>query len=100
MPRGIAQTMYTEIADKVAEVSAAENKELHKIENTLITPVSNEEVLPDPETAESALECSESMDEVYPPVATEDHSSKVCKQFLFVILKLSNNYLKPTRLPY
>ncbi|CAF4786264.1 unnamed protein product [Pieris macdunnoughi] len=77
MPRGIAQTMYTEIADKVAEVTAAENKELKKMEDKLITPVSKEVEMPDPETAESALECSEKMDDVYPPIATEDHSSKI-----------------------
>ncbi|XP_045512714.1 BRCA2-interacting transcriptional repressor EMSY isoform X2 [Pieris brassicae] len=77
MPRGIAQTMYTEIADKVAEVTAAENKELKKMEDKLVTPVSKEVEMPDPETAESALECSEKMDDVYPPIATEDHSSKI-----------------------
>ncbi|CAK1544208.1 unnamed protein product [Leptosia nina] len=79
LPRGIAQTMYTEIADKVAEVAASQNKEVQqKIESEkLVTPVTEVEEIPDPETAESALECNESMDGIYPPIATEDHSSKI-----------------------
>lgn len=82
MPRGIAQTMYTEIADKAAEAAAAENKEIQKrLEaEKLIAPKSNEEEMPDPEgqTAESALPSNDTMDEtMYPPIAMEDQTTKV-----------------------
>uniref|UniRef100_A0A2A4JBH3 ENT domain-containing protein n=1 Tax=Heliothis virescens TaxID=7102 RepID=A0A2A4JBH3_HELVI len=82
MPRGIAQTIYTEIADKAAEVAAAENKEIQKrLEaEKLIAPKSNEEEMPDAEgqTAESALTSNDAMDEtMYPPVAIEDQTTKI-----------------------
>lgn len=82
MPRGIAQTIYTEIADKAAEAAAAENKEIQKrLEaEKLVAPKSNEEEMPDAEgqTAESALASNDAMDEtVYPPVAMEDQTTKV-----------------------
>ncbi|XP_075992646.1 uncharacterized protein LOC142987637 [Anticarsia gemmatalis] len=82
MPRGIAQTMYTEIADKAAEAAAAENKELQKrLEaEKLVAPKSNEEEMADAEgqTAESALNTAEAMDEtMYPPLATEDQTTKI-----------------------
>lgn len=81
MPRGVPQSMYTELADKVAETTAAENKELlKKLEaEKLVAPKSNEEELPDAEgeTAE-AIQTNESMDEMsYPPVAMEDQTSRV-----------------------
>lgn len=81
MPRGIAQTIYTEIADKAAEAAAAENKEIQKrLEaEKLIAPKSNEEEMPDAEgqTAE-ALTSNDTMDEtMYPPVAMEDQTTKV-----------------------
>lgn len=83
MPRGIAQTMYTEIADKAAEAAAAENKEIRKRLETekLVAPKSNEEEMLDPEsqTAEGALHSNEVTDdmELYPPIAMEDHTAKV-----------------------
>ncbi|KAJ8729208.1 hypothetical protein PYW08_000789 [Mythimna loreyi] len=82
MPRGIAQTMYTEIADKAAEAAAAENKEIQKrLEaEKLIAPKSNEEEMPDAEgqTAESALTSNDAMDEtMYPPIAMEDQTTKI-----------------------
>ncbi|CAG4943833.1 unnamed protein product [Colias eurytheme] len=79
MPRGIAQTMYTEIADKVQEATVAENKELQmKIDaEELVAPKSNEEEIRDSESADAALQCNESMEEIYPPVAMEDHSAKI-----------------------
>ena len=82
MPRGIAQTMYTEIADRAAEAAAAENKEIQKrLEaEKLIAPKSNEEEMPSAEgqTAESALTSHDSMDEtMYPPIAMEDQTTKV-----------------------
>lgn len=82
MPRGIAQTIYTEIADKAAEAAAAENKEIQKrLEaEKLVAPKSNEEEMPDAEgqTAESALASNDAMDEtVYPPVAMEDQTTKI-----------------------
>ncbi|XP_022821052.1 BRCA2-interacting transcriptional repressor EMSY [Spodoptera litura] len=82
MPRGIAQTIYTEIADKAAEAAAAENKEIQKrLEaEKLVAPKSNEEEIPDAEgqTAESALASNEAMDvTVYPPVAMEDQTTKI-----------------------
>lgn len=88
MPRGIAQTMYTEIADKAAEAAAAENKEIQKrLEaEKLIAPKSNEEEMPNAEgqTAESALTCNDSMDEtMYPPIAMEDQTNKVSFFFVF-----------------
>ncbi|XP_053602999.1 BRCA2-interacting transcriptional repressor EMSY [Plodia interpunctella] len=81
MPRGVPQSMYTELADKVAETTAAENKELlKKLEaEKLVAPKSNEEELPDAEgeTAE-AIQTNESMDEMsYPPVAMEDQTSRL-----------------------
>ncbi|XP_023950606.1 BRCA2-interacting transcriptional repressor EMSY isoform X2 [Bicyclus anynana] len=82
MPRGIPQTMYTELADKAAEAAVAENKEIKtRVENEkLVTPKSNEEEMPDPEgqTAEAALQTSEVMDELlYPPIAMEDHTATI-----------------------
>lgn len=82
LPRGVPQTAYTEIADKAAEMAAAENKEiLKRLEaEMLVAPKSNEEELPNAEgqIAEGALASNESMDELlYPPVAMEDQSTKV-----------------------
>lgn len=82
MPRGVAQTMYTELADKAAEASAAENKEIkHRVEGEkLVAPKSNEEEMPDPEgqTAEDALQSNEVMDDMMcTPIAMEDHTTKV-----------------------
>lgn len=82
MPRGIAQTMYTEIADKAAEAAAAENREIQKrLEaEKLVAPKSNEEETPDTEgqTADSALSTGEPMEEsVYPPLATEDQTAQL-----------------------
>ncbi|XP_038209181.1 BRCA2-interacting transcriptional repressor EMSY [Zerene cesonia] len=79
MPRGIAQTMYTEIADKVQETTVEENKELQKKMDAeeLAAPKSNEEEISDPATADAALQCNESMEEIYPPVAMEDNSAKI-----------------------
>ncbi|XP_047544863.1 BRCA2-interacting transcriptional repressor EMSY isoform X2 [Vanessa atalanta] len=81
MPRGIAQTMYTEIADKAAEAAAAENREIkNRIETEkLIAPKSNEEEMPDHEgqTAEGS-QSNEMMDEMsYPPIAMEDNTAKI-----------------------
>lgn len=80
MPRGIAQTIYTEIADKAAEAAAAENKEIQKrLEaEKLIAPKSNEEEMPDAEgqTAE-ALTSNDTMDDTMYPVAMEDQTTKV-----------------------
>lgn len=77
MPRGFAQTMYTEIADKAAEAAAAENKEIkNRIETEkLIAPKSNEEEIADSEgqTAES----NEMDESSYPPIAMEDITPKV-----------------------
>lgn len=91
MPRGIPQTAYTEIADKTAEEIKEENKEILKnLEaEKLIAPKSNEEELPDPEgeTAESVLPSNDMMEEMlYPPVAMEDQTSKVCKQVLRIVI--------------
>ncbi|CAB3230563.1 unnamed protein product [Arctia plantaginis] len=82
IPRGIAQTMYTEIADKAAEAAAAENKEIQKrLEaERLVAPKSNEEEMPDAEgqTAESALNTNDAANEnLYPPLATEDQTTKI-----------------------
>ncbi|XP_026726837.1 BRCA2-interacting transcriptional repressor EMSY [Trichoplusia ni] len=80
MPRGIAQTIYTEIADKAAEAAAAENKEIQKrLEaEKLIAPKSNEEEMPDAEgqTAE-ALTTNDTMDDTMYPVAMEDQTTKI-----------------------
>ncbi|XP_026500389.1 BRCA2-interacting transcriptional repressor EMSY isoform X2 [Vanessa tameamea] len=81
MPRGIAQTMYTEIADKAAEAAAAENREIkNRIETEkLIAPKSNEEEMPDHEgqTAEGS-QSNEIMDEMsYPPIAMEDNTARI-----------------------
>ncbi|KAM3964795.1 uncharacterized protein ACR2FA_001187 [Aphomia sociella] len=82
LPRGIAQTMYTEIADKAAEAAVAKNKELQKnLEaEKLVAPKSNEEEIPDAEgqTAEGALQSNDTMDEVlFPPIAMEDQTTKI-----------------------
>ncbi|CAG9784184.1 unnamed protein product [Diatraea saccharalis] len=82
LPRGIPQTMYTEIADKAAEAAAAENKELiKKLEaEKLVAPKSNEEDISEAEgqTAEGALPSNEiAEDMLYPPVAMEDQTSKL-----------------------
>lgn len=80
MPRGIAQTLYTEIADKAAEAAAAENKELQKrLEaERLVAPKSNEEEMPDAEgfTAECDLNANED-ETLYPPLAVEDQITKI-----------------------
>ncbi|KAG6450414.1 LOW QUALITY PROTEIN: BRCA2-interacting transcriptional repressor EMSY [Manduca sexta] len=81
LPRGVAQSMYTEIADKAAEQAAAENREIQKrLEaEKLIAPKSSEEEITDAEgqTAE-ALTSNESMDEtMYPPIAMEDQTTKL-----------------------
>ncbi|XP_059049855.1 BRCA2-interacting transcriptional repressor EMSY [Achroia grisella] len=82
LPRGIPQTMYTEIADKAAEINIAKNKELQKnLEaEKLIAPKSNEDELQDAEgeTAESALQSNDNMDEIiFPPIAMEDQTTKI-----------------------
>lgn len=82
LPRGVAQTMYTEIADKAAEAAAAENKELFKrLEaDKLVAPKSSEEEITDTEgqTAECALSLNETMNEVtHAPIAMEDQTTKV-----------------------
>ncbi|GBP83499.1 BRCA2-interacting transcriptional repressor EMSY [Eumeta japonica] len=82
MPRGIPQTMYTEIADKAAQLAAAENKEIKKrLEaEKLVAPKSNEEEMPqaEGETAEAALNTNESLDElIYPPIIMEDQTTKI-----------------------
>lgn len=86
MPRGIAQTMYTEIADKAAEAAAAENKEIQKrLEaEKLVAPKSNEEEIPDAEgqTAEGVL-TSDHDETMYPPIAMEDQTTKVCNYCFF-----------------
>ncbi|XP_041987322.1 BRCA2-interacting transcriptional repressor EMSY [Aricia agestis] len=78
LPRGIAQTMYTEVADKAAESSASENIDIKKkVETENFVPKLSEDEI---ETSEDFCENqqSEPMDEtLYPPVATEDQSSKV-----------------------
>lgn len=93
MPRGVAQTIYTEIADKAAEAAAAENKEIQKrLEaEKLIAPKSNEEEMPDAEgqTAESALTSTDNINDTMYPVAMEDQTTKVSK-----ILKKRNLLLK------
>ncbi|KAJ0182068.1 hypothetical protein K1T71_002790 [Dendrolimus kikuchii] len=80
LPRGVPQTAYTEIADKAAEIAAAENKEiLKRLEaEMLVAPKSSEEELTNAEgqIAEGALASNESMDELY-PVAMEDQSTKI-----------------------
>ncbi|XP_026757303.2 BRCA2-interacting transcriptional repressor EMSY [Galleria mellonella] len=82
LPRGIAQTMYTEMADKAAEVTIEKNKELQKnLEaEKLVAPKSNEEELADAEgqTAESAIPSNDTMDEIlFPPIAMEDQTTKI-----------------------
>ncbi|XP_039764860.1 BRCA2-interacting transcriptional repressor EMSY isoform X1 [Pararge aegeria] len=80
MPRGIAQTMYTELADKAAEAVAAENKEIkNRVESEkLIAPKSNEEEMPEPEVSTAEGISSEVMDEMlYPPIAMEDHTTTI-----------------------
>ncbi|XP_063838447.1 BRCA2-interacting transcriptional repressor EMSY [Ostrinia nubilalis] len=81
LPRGIAQTMYTEIADRAAEAAAAENKELSKkLEaEKMVTPISNEEEMPEAEgeTAEGTLSSNDTADEMTYPVAMEDQTSKI-----------------------
>lgn len=81
LPRGIAQTMYTEIADRAAEAAAAENKELaKKLEaEKLVAPKSNEEELPEAEgeTAEGTLSSNDTADEMSYPIAMEDQTTKV-----------------------
>ncbi|XP_049887275.1 BRCA2-interacting transcriptional repressor EMSY [Pectinophora gossypiella] len=82
LPRGVAQTMYTEIADKAAEAAAAENKEIQKkLEaEKLVAPKTNEEELPEAEgeTAEGAMPSNDTIDELlYPPVAMEDQTAKL-----------------------
>lgn len=82
LPRGIAQTMYTEIADKAAEAAAAENAEIQKRlqARKLVAPKTNEEEIKSVEgqTAESGLSSNEGMDESnYPPVAMEDQTAKL-----------------------
>ncbi|XP_069354532.1 BRCA2-interacting transcriptional repressor EMSY isoform X1 [Maniola hyperantus] len=82
MPRGVAQTMYTELADRAAETVAADNKEIkNRIESEkLIAPKTNEEEMLDAEgqTAEAGLHTNEVMDEMlYTPVAMEDHTTKI-----------------------
>ncbi|XP_013201288.2 BRCA2-interacting transcriptional repressor EMSY [Amyelois transitella] len=81
MPRGVPQSMYTELADKVAEATAAENKELQKkLEaEKLIAPKTSEEEMADAEgqTAE-AIQSNDAMEETpYPPVAMEDQTIKM-----------------------
>lgn len=85
LPRGIAQTMYTEIADKAAEAAAAENAEIQKRlqARKLVAPKTNEEEIKSVEgqTAESGLSSNEGMDESnYPPVAMEDQTAKVISE--------------------
>lgn len=82
IPRGIAQTMYTEIADKAAEAAAAENKEIQKrLEaERLVAPKSNEVEMTDAEgqTAEGSVNTNDAANEnLYPPLATEDQTIKV-----------------------
>lgn len=94
LPRGVAQTMYTEIADKAAEAAAAENKEIQKkLEaEKMVAPKSNEEEMADAEgeTAESAIP-HESMDDLmYPPVAMEDQTAKVSFHSKIYIFQLSS----------
>lgn len=81
MPRGVAQTMYTEIADKAAEAAAAENKELQKkleAEKT-VAPKSNEEDMSEAEgeMAEGAPSIDSADESTYPPIAMEDQTAKV-----------------------
>lgn len=83
MPRGVAQTMFTEIADRAAEAAAAENKEIaKKLEaEKMVAPKSNEEELPEAEgeTAEGTLSSNDTADEMsYPTIAMEDQTTKVC----------------------
>lgn len=82
LPRGVPQTAFTEIADKAAEIAAAENKEiLKRLEaEKLVAPKSNDEELPDAvgQTAETAHGANDGTDEIiYPPVAMEDQSTKI-----------------------
>lgn len=81
LPRGIPQTAYTEIADKAAEIAAAENKEFQKrLEEKLVAPKSSEGEMPNAEgqTAEGTLSSNETMDEVVcPPIAMENQTLKV-----------------------
>ncbi|KAI5640708.1 ENT domain-containing protein [Phthorimaea operculella] len=80
LPRGVAQTMYTELADKAAEAAAAENAELQKkLEaEKLIAPKSDEVPEPEGETAEADVPSNDMTDEIsYPPVAMEDQSAKL-----------------------
>ncbi|KAJ2953870.1 hypothetical protein O0L34_g1498 [Tuta absoluta] len=80
LPRGVAQTMYTELADKAAEAAAAENAELlKKLEaEKLIAPKSDEVPEAEGESVEADVPSNDMADEIsYPPVAMEDQSAKL-----------------------
>ncbi|KAG7311243.1 hypothetical protein JYU34_002275 [Plutella xylostella] len=78
MPRGIPQTMYTEIADKAAEAFVAENKErLEKLsEKKHEETNTNDDDMEIDETVESPLK----EEIVYPPVAMEDQAIKIWEE--------------------
>lgn len=69
MPRGVPQTMYTEIADRAAEAAAAENKDIRKrIETEKLNDASDYD-------SDHHSQCIE--EETSCPVALEDHTAKV-----------------------
>ncbi|XP_072937040.1 uncharacterized protein [Epargyreus clarus] len=81
LPRGVAQTVYTEIADTAGDKAEIENTEIEKkLEaEQLAAPHTNEEEMTDAEglTAEST-QLNDPIDKLlYPPIAMEDQTSKV-----------------------
>ncbi|XP_061377055.1 BRCA2-interacting transcriptional repressor EMSY [Danaus plexippus] len=69
MPRGVPQTMYTEIADRAAEAAAAENKDIRKrIETEKLNDASDYD-------SDHHSQCIE--EETSCPVALEDHTAKI-----------------------
>lgn len=90
MPRGIPQTIYTEIADRAAEAAAAENKEiLKKREEKLVALKTNEEEVHEAEceTEDCAISSTDNIDvSMYPPLVIEDQSFKVSNLQPFLIL--------------
>ncbi|KAL4712837.1 hypothetical protein ACJJTC_011907 [Scirpophaga incertulas] len=87
LPRGIAQTMYTEIADKAAEAAAAENKEIiKKQEAEKLAAPSNDDEMSGTEclTGDGTMQPSDSTDETtQPQIAMEDQSSNIWETELF-----------------
>ncbi|VVC88953.1 unnamed protein product [Leptidea sinapis] len=79
LPRGIPQTMYTEVADKVSETTVLENKEIqNRIEiEKLEAARTDQECL---QETDGQTECPmdiESGEDAYSPIALEDHTAKI-----------------------